>query len=82
MSAVEMPGSSDVTGLNVQFGALEFGSEPSLSEFGSAASASENSNQIPISLYPKSLRYKLISLVVTERSPFFANQAKMESRAQ
>ncbi|XP_052032226.1 ubiquitin-associated protein 2 [Apodemus sylvaticus] len=55
VSAVEMPGSSDVTGLNVQFGALEFGSEPSLSEFGSTASASENSNQIPISLYPKSL---------------------------
>lgn len=55
-SAVEMPGSADVTGLNVQFGALEFGSESSLSEFGSAAS-SENSNQIPISLYSKSLRY-------------------------
>ncbi|XP_060234018.1 ubiquitin-associated protein 2 isoform X5 [Meriones unguiculatus] len=54
-SAVEMPGSADVTGLNVQFGALEFGSESSLSEFGSAASASENSNQIPITLYPKSL---------------------------
>ncbi|XP_008840688.1 ubiquitin-associated protein 2 isoform X2 [Nannospalax galili] len=53
-SAVEMPGSADVIGLNVQFGALEFGSEPSLSEFGST-SASENSNQIPISLYPKSL---------------------------
>ncbi|KAL6083236.1 hypothetical protein STEG23_022513, partial [Scotinomys teguina] len=54
-SAVEMPGSADITGLNVQFGALEFGSEPSLSEFGSAASASENSNSISISLYPKSL---------------------------
>ncbi|XP_061019788.1 ubiquitin-associated protein 2 isoform X1 [Dama dama] len=53
-SAVEMPGSADVTGLNVQFGALEFGSEPSLSEFGSAAS-NENSSQIPISLYSKSL---------------------------
>uniref|UniRef100_A0A0D9RCA8 Ubiquitin associated protein 2 n=1 Tax=Chlorocebus sabaeus TaxID=60711 RepID=A0A0D9RCA8_CHLSB len=53
-SAVEMPGSADVPGLNVQFGALEFGSEPSLSEFGSAPS-SENSNQIPISLYSKSL---------------------------
>ncbi|XP_063506289.1 ubiquitin-associated protein 2 isoform X9 [Pongo pygmaeus] len=53
-SAVEMPGSADVTGLNVQFGALEFGSESSLSEFGSAPS-SENSNQIPISLYSKSL---------------------------
>lgn len=53
-SAVEMPGSADVTGLNVQFGALEFGSEPSLSEFGSVAS-SETSSQIPISLYSKSL---------------------------
>ncbi|XP_074062066.1 ubiquitin-associated protein 2 isoform X9 [Macrotis lagotis] len=51
-SAVEMPGSADVTGLNVQFGALEFGSEPSLSEFGSALS-NENSNQAQISLYPK-----------------------------
>ncbi|XP_061056488.1 ubiquitin-associated protein 2 isoform X7 [Eubalaena glacialis] len=64
-SAVEMPGSADVTGLNVQFGALEFGSEPSLSEFGSAAS-SENSSQIPISLYPKSLSDSLnTSLAVT-----------------
>ncbi|KAL1776150.1 ubiquitin-associated protein 2 isoform X2 [Sigmodon hispidus] len=53
-SAVEMPGSADITALNVQFGALEFGSEPSLSEFGSAASASESSNQIS-KLYPKSL---------------------------
>ncbi|KAG8505890.1 Ubiquitin-associated protein 2 [Galemys pyrenaicus] len=53
-SAVEMPGSADVTGLNVQFGALEFGSEPLLSEFGPTTS-NENSNQIPISLYSKSL---------------------------
>ncbi|XP_013378466.1 PREDICTED: ubiquitin-associated protein 2 [Chinchilla lanigera] len=53
-SAVEMPGSADVTGLNVQFGALEFGSESSLSEFGSVP-GSEHSNQIPISLYSKSL---------------------------
>ncbi|XP_047381175.1 ubiquitin-associated protein 2 isoform X2 [Sciurus carolinensis] len=53
-TAVEMPGSADVTGLNVQFGALEFGSEPSLCEFGSASS-NESNNQIPISLYSKSL---------------------------
>lgn len=53
-SAVEMPGSADVTGLNVQFGALEFGSESSLSEFGSVP-GSENSNQNPINLYSKSL---------------------------
>uniref|UniRef100_A0A8C8S5Q5 Ubiquitin associated protein 2 n=1 Tax=Pelusios castaneus TaxID=367368 RepID=A0A8C8S5Q5_9SAUR len=52
-SAVEMPGSADVTGLNVQFGALEFGSEPSLPEFGSAPS-NENISQVPSnSLYSK-----------------------------
>ncbi|XP_010875138.2 ubiquitin-associated protein 2 isoform X2 [Esox lucius] len=31
-SAVEMPGSTDMSGLNVQFGALDFGSEPSVTE--------------------------------------------------
>ncbi|XP_045078934.1 ubiquitin-associated protein 2-like [Coregonus clupeaformis] len=33
-SAVEMPGSADVPGLNVQFGALDFGSEAALPDFG------------------------------------------------
>lgn len=33
-----MPGSTDVPGLNVQFGALEFGLEPAVSEFGFASS--------------------------------------------
>uniref|UniRef100_A0A8C3SP75 Ubiquitin associated protein 2 n=1 Tax=Chelydra serpentina TaxID=8475 RepID=A0A8C3SP75_CHESE len=52
-SAVEMPGSADVTGLNVQFGALEFGTEPSLPEFGPAPS-NENISQVPSnSLYSK-----------------------------
>ncbi|XP_074851944.1 ubiquitin-associated protein 2 isoform X2 [Carettochelys insculpta] len=52
-SAVEMPGSADVTGLNVQFGALEFGSDPSLPEFGSAPS-NENISQVSSnSLYSK-----------------------------
>ncbi|XP_008589157.1 PREDICTED: ubiquitin-associated protein 2 isoform X4 [Galeopterus variegatus] len=68
-SAVEMPASADFTGLNVQFGALEFGSEPSLSEFGSVPS-SENSNQIPISLYSKSLSDPLnTSLPMTSAVP-------------
>ncbi|XP_072777999.1 ubiquitin-associated protein 2 isoform X15 [Taeniopygia guttata] len=54
-SAVEMPGSADITGLNVQFGALEFGSEPTLPEFGSTSS-SENTNQATNnSLYSKSV---------------------------
>uniref|UniRef100_A0ACB8EPJ3 Uncharacterized protein n=1 Tax=Sphaerodactylus townsendi TaxID=933632 RepID=A0ACB8EPJ3_9SAUR len=52
-SAVEMPGSTDVSGLNVQFGALEFGLETPLSEFESA-SGYENASQAPNSiLYPK-----------------------------
>uniref|UniRef100_A0A8C7PCK9 Ubiquitin associated protein 2a n=1 Tax=Oncorhynchus mykiss TaxID=8022 RepID=A0A8C7PCK9_ONCMY len=33
-SAVEMPGSADIPGLNVQFGALDFGSEATLPDFG------------------------------------------------
>ncbi|XP_061333181.1 ubiquitin-associated protein 2 isoform X2 [Pezoporus flaviventris] len=54
-SAVEMPGSADVTGLNVQFGALEFGSEPALPEFGSTSSSENNSQATNNSLYSKSL---------------------------
>lgn len=57
-SAVEMPGSADMTGLNVQFGALEFGSEPTLPEFGSTSS-SESTSQATTnnSLYSKSVKY-------------------------
>uniref|UniRef100_A0A9J7XDF2 Ubiquitin associated protein 2a n=2 Tax=Cyprinus carpio carpio TaxID=630221 RepID=A0A9J7XDF2_CYPCA len=62
-SAVEMPGSADVSGLNVQFGALDFGSESALPDFGQ----SENCTSEPIreaavvpqsqsSLYSKPIR--------------------------
>ncbi|XP_053909238.1 ubiquitin-associated protein 2-like isoform X2 [Cuculus canorus] len=54
-SAVEMPGSADVTGLNVQFGALEFGSEPVLPEFGSTSSSENTSQGTNNSLYSKSV---------------------------
>uniref|UniRef100_A0AAY4D9Y3 UBA domain-containing protein n=1 Tax=Denticeps clupeoides TaxID=299321 RepID=A0AAY4D9Y3_9TELE len=37
--AVEMPGSADISGLNLQFGALQFGSEPVLPEYDSMPSA-------------------------------------------
>ncbi|XP_075302476.1 ubiquitin-associated protein 2 isoform X2 [Opisthocomus hoazin] len=56
-SAVEMPGSADVTGLNVQFGALEFGSEPALPEFGSTSSRENTSQMTNNSLYSKSVKY-------------------------
>ncbi|NXF41233.1 UBAP2 protein, partial [Nyctibius bracteatus] len=55
-SAVEMPGSADVTGLNVQFGALEFGSEPALQEFGSTSSSENTSQATNSSLYSKSVK--------------------------
>ncbi|KFO06087.1 Ubiquitin-associated protein 2, partial [Balearica regulorum gibbericeps] len=69
-SAVEMPGSADVTGLNVQFGALEFGSEPALPEFGST-SGSENTGQATNnSLYSKSVNDPLnTSLPVSNTVP-------------
>ncbi|NXQ41813.1 UBAP2 protein, partial [Catharus fuscescens] len=54
-SAVEMPGSADMTGLNVQFGALEFGSEPTLPEFGSTSSSESTSQATNNSLYSKSI---------------------------
>ncbi|XP_035170249.1 ubiquitin-associated protein 2-like [Oxyura jamaicensis] len=54
-SAVEMPGSADVTGLNVQFGALEFGSEPALPEFGSTSSSENTSQATNNSSYSKSV---------------------------
>ncbi|KAM4754109.1 ubiquitin-associated protein 2-like isoform 7-T7 [Cyanocitta cristata] len=56
-SAVEMPGSADVTGLNVQFGALEFGSEPTLTEFGSTSSSENTTQATNNSLYSKSVKY-------------------------
>uniref|UniRef100_A0A3Q1JGC3 UBA domain-containing protein n=1 Tax=Anabas testudineus TaxID=64144 RepID=A0A3Q1JGC3_ANATE len=49
--AVEMPGSSDITGLNLQFGALQFGSEPVLPEYESTPSTTTPANQVQNSLY-------------------------------
>uniref|UniRef100_A0AAR2KAB4 UBA domain-containing protein n=1 Tax=Pygocentrus nattereri TaxID=42514 RepID=A0AAR2KAB4_PYGNA len=55
--AVEMPGSADVSGLNVQFGALDFASEPAVeSPSQSDASSQENAptaQQTQSSLYSK-----------------------------
>ncbi|XP_036872684.1 ubiquitin-associated protein 2-like isoform X8 [Manis javanica] len=49
--AVEMPGSADISGLNLQFGALQFGSEPVLSDYESTPTTSASSSQAPSSLY-------------------------------
>ncbi|XP_068189345.1 ubiquitin-associated protein 2-like isoform X2 [Antennarius striatus] len=49
--AVEMPGSTDISGLNLQFGALQFGSEPVLPEYESAPATTTPANQVQNSLY-------------------------------
>ncbi|KAM8883091.1 ubiquitin-associated protein 2-like [Synchiropus picturatus] len=49
--AVEMPGSTEISGLNLQFGALQFGSEPVLPEYESATSTSTPVSQVQNSLY-------------------------------
>ncbi|KAK2106685.1 Ubiquitin-associated protein 2-like [Saguinus oedipus] len=49
--AVEMPGSADISGLNLQFGALQFGSEPVHSDYESTPTMSTSSSQVPSSLY-------------------------------
>ncbi|XP_055750797.1 ubiquitin-associated protein 2-like isoform X6 [Salvelinus fontinalis] len=48
--AVEMPGSADISGLNLQFGALQFGSEPVLQDYDSAPTTTPGS-QVQNSLY-------------------------------
>uniref|UniRef100_UPI00398E8AAF ubiquitin-associated protein 2-like n=1 Tax=Pristiophorus japonicus TaxID=55135 RepID=UPI00398E8AAF len=50
-SAVEMPASADIAGLNLQFGALQFGSEPMLSEYDSTPTTSVLVSQPQTSLY-------------------------------
>ncbi|XP_054035560.1 ubiquitin-associated protein 2-like, partial [Dryobates pubescens] len=49
--AVEMPGSADVPGLNLQFGALQFGSEPVLAEYDPPPASSAAPSQPQSSLY-------------------------------
>lgn len=51
--AVEMPGSADMSGLNLQFGALQFGSEPVLPEYDASAAVATTTpgNQGQNSLY-------------------------------
>ncbi|KAJ1211175.1 hypothetical protein NDU88_006536 [Pleurodeles waltl] len=75
-SAVEMPGASEVTGLNVQFGALEFGSEPSLPEFGSTVS-NDNTSPIANNLFSKpasdSLNNSLPVSITAQESAFTAS---------
>ncbi|XP_051991567.1 ubiquitin-associated protein 2-like isoform X2 [Xyrauchen texanus] len=51
--AVEMPGSADISGLNLQFGALQFGSEPALPDYdhSAAVATTKTGSQGQNSLY-------------------------------
>lgn len=57
-SAVEMPGSADVSGLNVQFGALDFASEAAVERTGQFETSSQEPapplTQTQSNLYSKS----------------------------
>ncbi|KAK2110414.1 hypothetical protein P7K49_010160 [Saguinus oedipus] len=44
---VEITGSADISGLSLQFGALQFGSEPVLSDYESTPTTSTSSSQAP-----------------------------------
>uniref|UniRef100_A0A3Q4HK33 Ubiquitin associated protein 2-like n=1 Tax=Neolamprologus brichardi TaxID=32507 RepID=A0A3Q4HK33_NEOBR len=57
--AVEMPGSTDISGLNLQFGALQFGSEPVLPEYESSSATTTPGNQVQNSLYTSPSRLVL-----------------------
>ncbi|XP_063173191.1 ubiquitin-associated protein 2-like isoform X2 [Candoia aspera] len=60
--AVEMPGSADISGLNLQFGALQFGSEPVLSEYEATPATSSSVSQPPSSLYTSSASESLSTI--------------------
>ncbi|CAG5886029.1 unnamed protein product [Menidia menidia] len=67
--AVEMPGSTDISGLNLQFGALQFGSEPVLQDYEPTPATSTPGNQVQNSLY---------SSPNSESTPALSNSGQMD----
>ncbi|XP_014846157.1 PREDICTED: ubiquitin-associated protein 2-like isoform X3 [Poecilia mexicana] len=67
--AVEMPGSTDISGLNLQFGALQFGSEPVLQEYESTPATTTPGSQVQNSLYTSPS---------SESTPALSNAGQME----
>nr|XP_061808237.1 ubiquitin-associated protein 2-like isoform X3 [Nerophis lumbriciformis] len=83
--AVEMPGSTDISGLNLQFGALQFGSEPTLPEYELASSNTTPANPMQNSLYstPNRLVHKgmqscEVLSIYSESTPALSNSSQME----
>ncbi|XP_017336681.1 ubiquitin-associated protein 2-like isoform X1 [Ictalurus punctatus] len=68
--AVEMPGSADIPGLNLQFGALQFGSEPVLPEYDTTAVATTTPGS--------ATQNSLYTSVNSEQAPALSNATQME----
>ncbi|XP_057254603.1 ubiquitin-associated protein 2-like isoform X3 [Pezoporus wallicus] len=66
--AVEMPGSADISGLNLQFGALQFGSEPVLAEYESTPTTSAAVSQAQSNLYTSTASSESSSTVSSNQS--------------
>ncbi|XP_055076816.2 ubiquitin-associated protein 2-like isoform X3 [Misgurnus anguillicaudatus] len=73
--AVEMPGSADISGLNLQFGALQFGSEPVLSEYDASAAVATTTPGIQG-------QNSLYTSVSNEQSSALTNPSQMEMYEQ
>uniref|UniRef100_A0A672Z093 UBA domain-containing protein n=1 Tax=Sphaeramia orbicularis TaxID=375764 RepID=A0A672Z093_9TELE len=78
--AVEMPGSTDISGLNLQFGALQFGSEPVLPEYESTPTTTTPANQVQNSLYTSPSRFSHESDMWGHKSstPALSNSSQMD----
>lgn len=72
--AVEMPGTADISGLNLQFGALQFGSEPVLPEYEPPPATNTTVSQSQSSLYTSPAASDASSTVVSSQSPESAYQ--------
>ncbi|XP_063755252.1 ubiquitin-associated protein 2-like isoform X5 [Eleginops maclovinus] len=67
--AVEMPGSSDMSGIKLQFGALQFGSEPVLPDYDSPPATTTQAHQVQNSLYTSPS---------SESTPALSNSSQMD----
>uniref|UniRef100_A0A8C3A0C3 Ubiquitin associated protein 2-like n=1 Tax=Cyclopterus lumpus TaxID=8103 RepID=A0A8C3A0C3_CYCLU len=74
--AVEMPGSADITGLNLQFGALQFGSEPVLPDYESTPVTTTQANQVHNSRYTSPSRLVHSKFIFTPFS--LSNSSQMD----
>ncbi|XP_078525022.1 ubiquitin-associated protein 2-like [Lissotriton helveticus] len=71
--AVEMPGSADFSGLNLQFGALQFGSEPVLQEY----------EPLPVTSSPVSLsQNSMYTTTASETSSLISSSQSQEAGYQ